>query len=293
MPDAAAFGDSGSDTLGHLCAYRPLRIPNLEMLGLGCIRPLAHVQPVANPRAAFGKMALASSGKDTTTGHWELAGIVLEKAFPTYANGFPRGVIEAFESAIGRQTLGNCAASGTDIIRRLGAEHIRTGFPIVYTSADSVFQIAAHEEVIPVAQLYELCRTARKLLTGPHEVGRVIARPFTGQAGNFQRTTRRQDFAIQPPPDMLLDQMRNAGLECLAVGKVASIFCDRGITRSFKTSGNAEGISVTLDLMREDFRGLLFTNLVDFDMLYGHRNDAEGYAQALEAFDDRLPELLE
>jgi phosphopentomutase len=241
--------------------------------------------------AAFGRMALASNGKDTTTGHWELAGIVLEKAFPTYPAGFPQEVIEAFEAAIGSRTLGNCAASGTEIIQRLGAEHVRTGSPIVYTSADSVFQIAAHEEVISVSQLYDFCRTARSLLRGPHEVGRVIARPFIGQAGNFQRTSRRQDFAIQPPPDMLLDQVKGAGLECVSVGKIASIYCDRGITRSFKTSGNAEGISKTLDLLQEEFRGLLFTNLVDFDMLYGHRNDVEGYAQALEAFDACIPEL--
>jgi phosphopentomutase len=291
MPDAAAFGDAGSDTLGHVCSHRPLRIPNLESFGLGCIRPLASIQVVAEPLAAFGKMALASNGKDTTTGHWELAGIVLEKAFPTYPAGFPTEVIEAFEAAIGRKTLGNCPASGTEIIQRLGAEHVRTGFPIVYTSADSVFQIAAHEEVISVSQLYDLCRTARNLLRGSHEVGRVIARPFTGQAGNFQRTPRRQDFAIQPPPDMLLDQVKDAGLECVSVGKIASIYCDRGITRSFKTSGNADGISQTLGLLQEDFRGLLFTNLVDFDMLYGHRNDVEGYANALEAFDACIPEL--
>ena len=291
MPDAAAFGDAGSDTLGHVCSHRTLRIPNLETLGLGCIRPLANIQAMAEPLAAFGKMALASNGKDTTTGHWELAGIILKKAFPTYPVGFPKEVIEAFEAAIGRKTLGNCAASGTEIILRLGAEHVRTRFPIVYTSADSVFQIAAHEEVIPVAQLYDLCRKARSILRGPHEVGRVIARPFTGRAGNFQRTPRRQDFAIQPPPDMLLDQIKGAGLESVSVGKIASIYCDRGITRSYKTSGNADGISKTLELLQEDFRGLLFTNLVDFDMLYGHRNDVEGYAQALEDFDACIPEL--
>jgi phosphopentomutase len=291
MPDADAFGDAGSDTLGHVCSHRRLRIPNLENFGLGCIRPLANIQAVAEPLAAFGKMALASNGKDTTTGHWELAGIILEKAFPTYPAGFPQEVIEAFEAAIGSRTLGNCAASGTEIIKRLGAEHVRTGSPIVYTSADSVFQIAAHEEVISVSQLNDFCRTARSLLRGPHEVGRVIARPFIGQAGNFQRTSRRQDFAIQPPPNMLLDQVKDAGLECVSVGKIASIYCDRGITRSFKTSGNADGISKTLDLLQEEFRGLLFTNLVDFDMLYGHRNDVEGYAQALEAFDACIPEL--
>jgi phosphopentomutase len=267
------------------CAYRIWKSSDWAASGAG------NIQAVADPNAAFGKMALASKGKDTTAGHWELAGIVLEKAFPTYPDGFPREVVEAFETAIGRRTLGNCAASGTEIIQRLGAEHVRTGYPIVYTSADSVFQIAAHEEVIPVAELYDLCRTARMMLSGPHEVGRVIARPFIGQAGNFQRTPRRQDFAIQPPPDMLLDQIKQAGLECLSVGKIASIYCERGITRSFKTAGNAEGISKTLDLMQEDFCGLLFTNLVDFDMLYGHRNDVEGYAQALEAFDARIPEL--
>ena len=289
MPDAAAFGDAGSNTLGHVCSHRPLRIPNLESLGLGCIGPLANIQAVTEPSAAFGKMALVSNGKDTTTGHWELAGIVLEKAFPTYPAGFPQDLIEAFEMAIGRRTLGNCVASGTEIIQRLGAEHVRTGSPIVYTSADSVFQIAAHEDVIPVAQLYDLCRTARRILTGSHEVGRVIARPFVGQPGDFQRTPRRHDFAILPPPDMLLDQIKRAGLECLGVGKISSIYCDRGVTRSFKTSGNAEGISRTLDLLQEDFGGFLFTNLVDFDMLYGHRNDVEGYAQALEAFDACFP----
>lgn len=291
MPDAAAFGDAGSDTLGHLCAHRPLHIPNLEDLGIGCIRPLPHIRAASFPTAAFGKMALASKGKDTTTGHWELAGIVLEKAFPTYPDGFPDEVIGAFEAAIGRRTLGNCTASGTETIQRLGAEHVRTGYPIVYTSADSVFQIAAHEDVIPVSDLYDLCRTARKLLSGPHEVGRIIARPFVGQAGQFQRTPRRQDFAIPPPPDMLLEQLKAAGLECIGVGKIASIYCDRGVTRSYKTSGNAEGIAKTLELAQEEFQGLLFTNLVDFDMLYGHRNDVEGYAQALEAFDACVPEL--
>ncbi|MSO21896.1 MAG: phosphopentomutase [Acidobacteria bacterium] len=195
----------------------------------------------------------------------------MERAFSTYPDGFSIEVIEAFEAAIGRRTLGNCAASGTEIIQRLGAEHVRTGFPIVYTSADSVFQIAAHEEVVPVAKLYDLCRTARSLLSGPNEVGRVIARPFIGQPGNFQRTPCRQDFAIQPPPGMLLDQIKAAGLECLSVGKIVSIYCERGITRSFKTAGNVEGIARTLDLMQEDFRGLLLNNLVDFDMLYGHR----------------------
>ncbi len=292
MPDATAFGDTGSHTLGHVCAHRPLRIPNLEELGLGRIEPLAHVRAVANPRAAFGKAALASNGKDTTSGHWELAGIVLERAFPTYPSGFPAEVIEAFERAIQRKTLGNCAASGTEIISQLGDEHVRTGFPIVYTSADSVFQIAAHEEVISVPQLYEMCQTARRLLTGSHEVGRVIARPFVGGPGAYIRTVRRQDYAIPPPAGMLLDQILNAGLESIGVGKIASIYCDRGVTHSYKTAGNSEGITRTLDLLRQDFRGLLFTNLVDFDMLYGHRNDPEGYARALEEFDACLPELV-
>jgi phosphopentomutase len=293
MPDAAAFGDAGSDTLGHLCSHRPLKIPNLEKLGLGRIKPLQHVEAVRNPLAAFGKMALASNGKDTTTGHWELAGVVLDKAFPTYPSGFPQEIIAAFEGAIRRKTLGNCAASGTEIIQKLGDEHVQTGFPIVYTSADSVFQIAAHEEVVSVPELYEICEIARKLLTGPHEVGRVIARPFIGKSGKYERTFRRRDYAIPPPPGTLLDELVSAGLESIGVGKISSIFCDRGITQSFKTSGNTEGIAKTLSLLRESFHGLLFTNLVDFDMLYGHRNDAEGYALALEEFDACVPALIE
>ncbi|MEW5978011.1 MAG: phosphopentomutase [Acidobacteriota bacterium] len=294
MPDAETFGDAGSDTLGHLCAYRRLAIPNLERLGLGRIKPLEGIAAVSDPLACFGKMALASNGKDTTSGHWELAGVYLSRAFPTYPNGFPPEVISRFEEAIGRKTLGNVVASGTEIIKQLGQRHLETGFPIVYTSADSVFQIAAHEEIIPVPELYAMCRAARSLLVGKHQVGRVIARPFVGKdSSDFVRTARRLDFAIEPPKGMLLDRLHEAAVDCVCVGKVASVFCERGVTRSLKTSGNQEGMAKTCQVLQDSFRGLVFVNLVDFDMLYGHRNDREGYARALEALDAWLPSFQE
>ncbi|MEW8957993.1 MAG: phosphopentomutase [Moorella sp. (in: firmicutes)] len=293
LPDAAAFGDAGSNTLGNIAARVNLKLPNMARLGLGNIIPLRGIAPVGSPTAAYGKMASKSAGKDTTSGHWELAGLILEKPFPLYPHGFPPEIIEPFERAIGRKVLGNKPASGTVIIEELGAEHMRTGYPIVYTSADSVFQIAAHEDVIPVEELYRYCKIARRLLTGEHAVGRVIARPFIGEPGHFIRTDRRQDFSLEPPRPTLLDAVVNAGLQVMAVGKIKDIFAGRGISRWIHTHDNMDGIDQTCNFMREGGRGLIFTNLVDFDMRYGHRNDVTGYAGALEAFDRRLPELIE
>lgn len=293
MPDAADYGDEGSDTLGNLSRARPLRLPNLARLGLGNIRPIAHVEPAAAPEGAYGKAALRSPGKDTTTGHWEMAGVVLDAAFPTYPAGFPPEVIQAFESAVGRTVLGNVPASGTEIIQQLGEEHLRTGSPIVYTSADSVFQIAAHEEAIPLEELYRMCRAAREILQGKHRVGRVIARPFVGQPGNFRRTKNRHDYAIEPPPGMLLDRLSERGVFTYGVGKIRDIFCGRGLSDFVLMDGNTDGMNKTLAAMEKYPTGLLFTNLVDFDMLYGHRNDVEGYARALEEFDGQLQALLE
>lgn len=292
MPDAAEYGDAGRDTLGHISERRGLRLPNLVRLGLANIRPLAGLVPTANPEGAYGKATLLSPGKDTTAGHWEMAGIILEHAFPTYPKGFPREIIEKFEQAIGRKTLGNFPASGTEIIKQLGEEHMKTGRPIVYTSADSVFQVAAHEEVIPVEELYRICRIARELLQGEHRVGRVIARPFVGKPGSFQRTERRHDYAVAPPRPMLLDLVSEAGLEVIGIGKVPDIFLNRGITRSMPGRNNRQALESTAALLDESFRGLAFANLVDFDMLYGHRLDIEGYGRAIEEVDAFLPELL-
>lgn len=291
MPDAADFGDAGSDTLGNLLRKRPASLPNLAALGLGNIRPLDGVEPAVRPRGAFGKAALGSAGKDTTTGHWEMAGLLTATPFPTFPDGFPPRIIDPFERAIGRSVLGNKAASGTEIIAELGDEHVRTGSPIVYTSADSVFQVAAHEGVIPIDELYRICEIARDQLRGGDEVGRVIARPFVGTSGAYVRTSRRHDYAIDPPSETLLDRLKGLGLDVVGVGKVPSIFCHRGLTEEIPGSGNMELVDRTIDAMRGTSRGLIFSNLVDFDMLYGHRNDVEGYAAALEAFDARLPEL--
>ncbi|MEZ5351507.1 MAG: phosphopentomutase [Bryobacteraceae bacterium] len=291
MPDAAAYGDAGSDTLGNLARKRPLRLPNLCRLGLANIRSFEGLEAAQHPEAAYGRCALASPGKDTTTGHWEMVGIHLDKPLPLYPNGFPRVVMDRFERAIGRGTLGNVAASGTEIIRELGAEHLRTGKPIVYTSADSVFQIAAHEDVIPLAEIYRMCETAREILRGEHEVGRVIARPFVGEPGAFVRTPNRHDYALSPTPGMLLDRLEEAGVPVTAVGKIHDVFLGRGITRSLRTRSNADGMAKTIEAMEVDRRGLIFVNLVDFDQLYGHRNDVEGYARALEEFDEWTPVL--
>jgi len=267
-------------------------MPNFAALGLANIRSFDGFPAAPRPLGSFGRSALASPGKDTTTGHWEMAGILLERPFPLYPRGFPAALMAEFERRIGRGTLGNEAASGTAIIDQLGAAHMATGKPIVYTSADSVFQIAAHEEVIPLADLYRYCEIARDLLRGEHEVGRVIARPFVGRPGEFQRTANRHDYAVPPPQGMLLDRLAAAGIRVWSVGKIADIFLGRGIERTLKTTSNADGMARTLEAMRGLDRGLIWVNLVDFDMLYGHRNDAAGYARALEAVDAWLPRLL-
>ncbi|MBI2818970.1 MAG: phosphopentomutase [Acidobacteria bacterium] len=292
LPDAAEYGDLGSDTLGNIVRGRPCRLPNLVRLGIANIRPFETLVAAATPEGAYGKAAVASQGKDTTTGHWEMAGIILETPFPTYPQGFPREVMSAFESAIGRRTLGNYAASGTEIIQVLGEEHMRSGCPIVYTSADSVFQIAAHERVIPLESLYRMCKVAREILQGKHRVGRVIARPFIGEPGRFRRTTHRRDYAIEPPHENLLDCLTAAGIFTYGVGKIRDIFCGRGLAGSVKIENNADGVAKTMQALDEYRTGLIVTNLVDFDMLYGHRNDVEGYARALEEFDLALDELL-
>ena len=291
MPDAAQYGDAGSDTLGNIARIRGIALPNLARLGLGNIMPLKGIAPAGAPAGAYGKCTLASPGKDTTTGHWEMAGIHLAKPFPLYPHGFPADVMSEFERRTGRRSLGNKAASGTEIIKELGAEHMRTGSPIVYTSADSVFQIAAHEEVIPLWELYKMCETAREILQGPHEVGRVIARPFIGAPGSFVRTANRHDYAVPPPPGMLLDQLHDRGIPVHGVGKIFDVFLGRGIVDSAKTKNNTEGMAQTLEAMKDTERGLIFVNLVDFDQQYGHRNDVEGYGAALEEFDAWVPEF--
>jgi phosphopentomutase len=293
MPDAAKYGDVGSDTLGNIARQRPLHLPNFCSLGLANIKPLAGLAPAAEPVAAYGKCALASPGKDTTTGHWEMVGIHLEKPFPLFPHGFPREVMDEFERRIGRHALGNKAASGTEIIKELGEEHVRTGSPIVYTSADSVFQVAAHEEVIPLFELYKICETARDILRGPYELGRVIARPFIGEAGNFTRTPNRHDYAVPPPKGMLLDQLADRGIDVYSIGKIFDVFLGRGIREYVKTKSNTDGMEKTTDAMEEVDEGLIFVNLVDFDQQYGHRNDVEGYARALEEVDRWLPEFTE
>ena len=292
MPDAAAWGDAGADTLGHICESREVKLPNLRAWGLGNARQLAGVAPVESPRGSYGRCALRSNGKDTTTGHWEMAGIILDEAFPVYPRGFPAEVLDSFVAAAQVPgVLGNFPASGTEIIKELGEEHVRTGKPIVYTSADSVFQIAAHEEVIPVERLYEICEAARRVLRGEHEVGRVIARPFLGSPGSFYRTENRHDYAVPPPRENLLPALSDAGLDVVCIGKIASIYDSVGATLDLKAKNNEQGIDQTIRALGADTRGLVFTNLVDFDMLYGHRRDVEGYARALEHFDARLPEI--
>jgi phosphopentomutase len=292
MPDAASFNDPpGADTLGNIARLRGLRVPNLAAMGLGNIKPLAGIAPAAAPTGSYGRCTLASPGKDTTTGHWEMVGIHLAKPFALYPHGFPPEIMNEFERRTGRRSLGNKAASGTEIIQELGAEHMRTGSPIVYTSADSVFQVAAHEEVIPLWELYKICETAREILTGPNEVGRVIARPFTGAPGQFTRTANRHDYAVPPPRGMLLDRLQEQGVPIHSVGKIFDVFLGRGIGESSKTKTNADGMAKTLDAMRDLPRGLVFTNLVDFDQQYGHRNDMQGYAAALEEFDAWLPQF--
>jgi phosphopentomutase len=292
LPDAADYGDVGRNTLGHIAESRPLEIPNLVRLGLANIFPLRHQTPPASPLGAFGKGRTRSPGKDTTTGHWEMAGVWLDQAFPVYKNGFPRELIEEFEKQIGRKTIGNKPASGTEIIKELGEEHFRTGKPIVYTSGDSVFQIASHEDVIPIAELYRMCEIARKLLDGPHRVGRVIARPFAGTPGNFVRTTRRHDYAVDPPKPMLMDVLAESKVRVLGVGKIHDIYNGRGVEEYVTTKNNADGMEKLTAAVNDRKSGLIFCNLVDFDMLYGHRKDVEGFAKSLEEFNRWLAEFL-
>jgi phosphopentomutase len=292
LPDAGDYGDVGRSTLGHIAESRPLKIPMLVQLGLANIAPLQHLDAAAAPLAAFGKGATHSPGKDTTTGHWEMAGVWLDQAFPVYPNGFPREVIAEFERQIGRTTIGNKPASGTEIIKELGAEHLRTGKPIVYTSGDSVFQIATHEDVIPITELYRMCEIARKLLDGPHRVGRVIARPFTGATGNLIRTPRRHDYAVDPPKPMLLDVLAERSVPVFGIGKIHDIYNGRGVQDYVTTKSNADGMEKLTTAVRERKQGLIFCNLVDFDMLYGHRKDVEGFAKSLEEFDRLLQDFL-
>ena len=294
MPDAKNWGDEGADTLGHILESRKVNLPNLQKLGLGNIRPFANLPAVENPVGSFGKCTLKSNGKDTTTGHWEIAGIVMERAFPTFPKGFPPRIIDKFVAETNVSgVLGNVAASGTEIIRQLGEEHVKTGKPIVYTSADSVFQIAAHEEVIPIERLYQICEIARKILDGEDKVGRVIARPFLGSnAADFTRTTNRHDYAVAPPPN-LLPLLKEKGFDVVCVGKVASVYDSMGVTEDLTAKNNEQSIDQTINALNKDSHGLIFSNLVDFDMLYGHRRDVEGYAKALEYFDERLPEILD
>ncbi len=285
MPDAAAFGDVGAHTLKSCAATGNLHVPNLLRLGLGNIEGLDFLGAAARPQGSFGRMAERSNGKDTTTGHWELAGLVSERPMPTYPNGFPREIVEEFAKRTGRRVLCNKPYSGTDVIRDYGDEHVKSGDLIVYTSADSVFQIAAHEEIVPVETLYEYCRIARQILCGEHAVGRVIARPFVGQNGTYIRTANRRDFSVEPPAATLLDAMCQHGKQVVAVGKITDIFAGRGVMQSILTHSNEEGMAATAAVAQQMGEGLCFVNLVDFDMIYGHRNNAVGYAEALNAFD--------
>ena len=292
LPDAADYDDVGRNTLGHIAESRALQIPTLVRLGLANIAPLKHQSPATAPLGAYGKGATRSLGKDTTTGHWEMAGVWLDQAFPVYKNGFPPELIQEFEKQIGGKTLGNKPASGTEIIKELGEEHVRTGKPIVYTSGDSVFQIATHEDIVPIAELYRMCEIARKLLVGPHRVGRVIARPFTGTPGNFVRTTRRHDYAVDPPKPMLMDVLAERKVRVFGIGKIHDIYNGRGVEEYVTTKGNADGMEKLSVAVSDRKSGLIFANLVDFDMLYGHRKDVEGFAKSLEEFDRMLSDFL-
>jgi len=294
LPDADLYGDSGSNTLGNCSrAVGGLKLPHLERMGLGRLTEIMGVPPVDQPNACFGKMAERSCGKDTTTGHWEIAGLVLDKPFPVFPTGFPNEIIEPFEHSIDKNILGNKVASGTAIIEELGDQHMQTGCPIVYTSADSVFQIAAHEEVVPLEELYRMCETARSMLTGDYAVGRVIARPFVGSPGSFKRTANRHDYSVLPFRPTVLNLLCDHGLTVAGVGKIKDIFAGQGISSSVHIDNNMDGVDQLLKLLSEKFDGLIFTNLVDFDQQYGHRNDPAGYAAALEDFDRRVPEIID
>ena len=291
-PDAEAYGDAGTNSLGHCAsAVGGLELPNLGRMGLGNITPMQGTPARADATGAWGKMAERSAGKDSTTGHWEISGVILNRPLPTYPDGFPPDLVAQFEAAIGRKVLGNKAASGTEIIKELGEEHVRTGRPILYTSADSVFQIAAHQEVIPLPELYAMCMTARKMLTGDHAVGRVIARPFEGTPGHFVRTSHRRDFSLEPLGTTLLDLLDGRGDSVIGVGKIEDLFAGRGLTERNHTETNTDGMAATLGYLERDFSGLLFVNLVECDMLWGHRRDAQGYAQALRDVDAWIPNL--
>lgn len=293
LPDAAAYGDAGSNSLGNVARKTGgLNLPGLGKCGIGNIIEIAGVPPSREPTLAYGKMATISAGRDSTTGHWEHFGIITEKPFPTYPNGFPMDLIAEFEKKTGKKVIGNKAASGTEIIKELGVLHLKTGDLIVYTSADSVFQIAAHTGVVSLEKLYEYCRTARKILIGKHNVSRVIARPFEGEPGKFLRTADRHDFSIRPPHNSGLDIIAENGMDVISVGKIADLFAGSGITESFPTRSNSEGIDSLIEVLKRDFRGLVYANLVDFDMLWGHRNDYIGFAGGLEYFDGRLGEIM-
>ena len=287
-PDAADFGDAGANTIKGVAGTGILSLPNMTSLGLGNIDGVDAIGKVENPKATYARLEERSKGKDTTTGHWEMAGLISESPMPTFPNGFPRELLDAFEAKVGRGTLCNLPYSGTDVIRDYGKEHVETGKLIVYTSADSVFQVAAHEEIVPVDELYAICRTAREMLTGEYGVGRVIARPFIGTAPDFKRTENRRDFSLLPPKDTMLNKLSAAGLDVIGVGKIGDIFAMSGLTETHPTHNNNEGMAKAYELLDRDFHGLCFVNLVDFDMKYGHRQDAVGYAEALNAFDSWL-----
>ncbi|MDD2967955.1 MAG: phosphopentomutase [Lachnospiraceae bacterium] len=293
MPDAQAYGDKGASTIASVAKSQYFNLPNLEKLGLFNIDGVAVGNKVQHPEAVVARMEEASKGKDTTIGHWEISGLYSEHPLPTYPNGFPEEVLNKFTELTGREVICNKPYSGTDVIRDYGDEHVKTGKLIVYTSADSVFQIAAHEEVVPLEQLYEYCKIARDMLKGEHGVGRVIARPFTGESGNYSRTSNRHDYSLLPPGKTMMDYLKEKGKDVIAVGKIKDIFSGQGITEFTYTKGNEEGIEKTLSYLDQDFEGLCFINLVDFDMLYGHRNDVDGYAKALTYFDQKLPEILD
>lgn len=295
LPDAPAFGDAGAHTLGHIAETNPsFELPNLQQLGLGNIAPLRGIDPVGQPLASYGKMAEVSVGKDTMTGHWEIMGLKVDIPFNVFPDGFPPELIERFEKETGRKVIGNKPASGTEILDELGEEQMKTGAWIVYTSADSVFQLAAHEDMIPLEELYRACEIARRLtLEDPYAVGRVIARPYVGEPGAFKRTPNRHDYAVKPPAPTVMNYLKDAGLDCIAVGKINDIFSGEGVTKSRPTRSNLDGIQATIEQLGQPFQGLLFTNLVDFDSLYGHRRDAAGYANALKEFDAWLPKLME
>lgn len=294
LPDADNFGDSGANTLGNIAKKMDgLNVPNLEKLGLGNIYPLQGVEKQSKALASFGKMNEVSVGKDTMTGHWEMMGLKVDIPFQTYPDGFPDKLIKPFEEKIGRKVIGNKPASGTEIIKELGEEHVKTGNIIVYTSADSVFQIAAHEDVVPLEELYNICKVAREMTVGEFAVGRVIARPFVGEVGSFNRTPNRKDYSVKPPEKTVMNYLKENGYDSIAIGKISDIYSNEGVTRAIKTKSNMDGVNKTIEEINNNSKGLIFTNLVDFDMLYGHRRNPLGYGESIEEFDSRLPEILE